>query len=202
MIVSFWRDIEQLPRTLVVENISLERIESHKVLGLTIQNNLKWDLHISEIVTEASKRLHILRVLKRSGVSLFHLLQVYFALIWSLLDYCCPAWHSSLTINLSDKIERVQKRTMWIIYPTLSYGAALDQAKCSTLRARCDGLCIKTFDKLRQPNSRLNRLIPPPQANKHNCNLKYENRLTLFPCKTDRFKKSFFPTMCFQSHNL
>ena len=59
-------DIEQPSPTLVVENISLERIESHKVLGLTIQNNLKWDLHISEIVTKASKRLHILRVLKRN----------------------------------------------------------------------------------------------------------------------------------------
>ena len=33
MIVSFRRDIEQPPPTLVVENISLERIESHKVLG-------------------------------------------------------------------------------------------------------------------------------------------------------------------------
>ncbi len=75
--------------TLVVENISLERIESHKVLGLTIQNNLKWDVHINEIVTKASKSLHILRVLKRSGVSPFHLLRVYFALIRSLLEYCC-----------------------------------------------------------------------------------------------------------------
>ena len=119
MIVSFRRDIEQPPPTLVVENISLERIESHKVLGLTIQNNLKWDLHISEMVTKASKRLHILRVLKRSGVSPFHLLRVHFALIRSLLEYCCPVWHSSLTINLSDKIERVQKRTMRIIYPIL-----------------------------------------------------------------------------------
>ena len=53
MIVSFRRDIEQPPPTLVVENISLERIESHKVLDLTIQNNLKWDLHTSEIVTKA-----------------------------------------------------------------------------------------------------------------------------------------------------
>ena len=52
MIVSFRRDIEQPPPTLVVENISLERIESHKVLGFTIQNNLKWDLHIREIVTK------------------------------------------------------------------------------------------------------------------------------------------------------
>ncbi|CAB3994989.1 Hypothetical predicted protein [Paramuricea clavata] len=66
MIVSFRRDIERPPPILVVENSGLESIESHKVLGLTIQNNLKWDLDIIEIVTKASKRLHILRVLKRS----------------------------------------------------------------------------------------------------------------------------------------
>ena len=35
----------------------------HKVLGVTIQSNLKW-----EVVAKASKRLHILRVLKRGGV--------------------------------------------------------------------------------------------------------------------------------------
>jgi hypothetical protein len=96
-----------------------------------------------------------------------------------MLEYCCPVWHSSFTINLSDKIERVQKRTMRIIYPTLSYDAALDQAKCSTLRARRDALCIKTFDKMRQPDSRLNHLIPPSRANEHNCDLRYGNRLTL-----------------------
>ena len=71
-----------------------------------------------------------------------------------------------------------------------------------TLCARRDSLCIKTFDKMRQPDSRLNHLIPPSRANEHNCNLRYGNRLTLFPCKTERFKKSFFPTMCIQSHNL
>jgi hypothetical protein len=159
-------------------------------------------LHISEIVIKASKRLHILRVLKRSGVTSFHLQRVYFALIRSLLQYCCPVWHLSLTINLSDKIDRVQKRTMRIIYPTLNYDAALDQAKFSTLRGRRDALCTTTFHKMGQPDSRLNHLIPPPRANEHNCNLRYGNRLTLFPCKTERFKKTFFPATCLRSHNL
>jgi hypothetical protein len=35
------------------------------------------------------------------------------------------------------------------------YDTALDQAKCSTLRARRDALCTKTFDKMRRPDSRL-----------------------------------------------
>jgi hypothetical protein len=121
--------------------------------------------------------------------------------IRSLLDYCCPVWHLSLTINLSDKIERVQKRAMRIICPTLSYDVALDQAKCWSLCARRDALCAKTFDKIRQPDSRLNHLIPSSRVNEHCCNLRYGNRLTLFPCKTERFKKTFFPAMCLQSHN-
>ena len=74
MIVTFRRDIEHPPTSLVVDNISLERVESYKLLGLTMQNNLKWDLHVGEIVTKASKRIHILRVLKRNGVSSPHLL--------------------------------------------------------------------------------------------------------------------------------
>ena len=43
--------------------------DAHKVLGVTIQSNLKWDLHINEVVAKVSKKLHILRVLKRGGVT-------------------------------------------------------------------------------------------------------------------------------------
>jgi hypothetical protein len=42
-------------------------VQSHKVLGLIIQNNLKWDEQIRSIVTKASKRLYGLRVLCRRG---------------------------------------------------------------------------------------------------------------------------------------
>ena len=59
MIVTFRRDIEHPPTSLVVDNISLERVESYKLLGLTMQNNLKWDVHVNEIVAKASKRIHM-----------------------------------------------------------------------------------------------------------------------------------------------
>ena len=96
-----------------------------KVLGITIQSNLKWDLHINEVVAKASKRLHILRVLKRGGVPPADLLKVYFALIRSVLEYCCPVWHNALPVKLSDSIERVQKRALRIIFPALPYQEAL-----------------------------------------------------------------------------
>ena len=69
----------------------------------------------------------------------------------------------------------VQKRSMRIIYPELSYNAVVDQAKCSSLHAIRDLMCTRTFEKIRQPSSRLNNLIPPSRETGHNCN---QNGLT------------------------
>ena len=72
---------------LLIDGHPIETVRSHKVLGLTIQNNLKWDEHIYEIVSKASKRLNILRVLRRSGIPPADLLTVYIALVSPILEY-------------------------------------------------------------------------------------------------------------------
>ena len=82
--------MDHLPSALAIDTKALKSVDAHKELVVTIQSNLKWDLHIYEVVAKASKRLHILRVPKRSGVPPADLLKVYFALIRSVLEYCCP----------------------------------------------------------------------------------------------------------------
>ena len=125
MTLRFRRVVDHLPSALAIDTKALGTVDAHKVLGVTIQSNLKWDLHINEVVAKASKRLHILRVLKRGGVPPADLLKVYFALIRSVLEYCCPVWHNALLVKLSDSIERVQKRALRIIFPALHYQEAL-----------------------------------------------------------------------------
>ena len=59
--------MDHLPSAFAIDTKAFESVDAHKVLGVTIQSkNLKWDLHINEVVAKASKRLHILRVLKRA----------------------------------------------------------------------------------------------------------------------------------------
>ena len=54
---------------LIVNSVPLEKVSSHKLLGLTLwMDNFKWNNNISEINAKASKRLHVIRVLKRAGV--------------------------------------------------------------------------------------------------------------------------------------
>ena len=44
------------------------KVSMHKVLGITLCDNLKWGQNTKEFVDKASKRLYQLRVLKRAGV--------------------------------------------------------------------------------------------------------------------------------------
>ena len=107
----------------------------------------KWGSHINEVVAKASKRLHILHVLKRGGVPPADLLKVYFALIRSVLEYCCPVWRNALPVKLSDNIERVQKRALRNIFPALHHQEALATNGCVSLHTRRMELCSKFFTK-------------------------------------------------------
>ena len=53
-------------------------MNAHKVLGLTLQSNLEWDIKVTLVVSGASKRLHVLRVLIRCGIPSSDLLHIYF----------------------------------------------------------------------------------------------------------------------------
>ena len=109
----------------------------------------KWGSHINEVVANASKRLHILRVLKLGGVPPADLLKVYFALNRSVLECCCPLWHNALPVKLSDSIERVQKRALRIIFPALHYQETLATTECVSLHTRRMELYSKLFTKIK-----------------------------------------------------
>ncbi|CAB4017461.1 RNA-directed DNA polymerase from mobile element jockey, partial [Paramuricea clavata] len=135
MQICFFRNKPELPH-LCVEDQILECVSSHKVLGLIIQDNLKWNEHISMIVTKASKRLHILRVLRRGGIPPHDLITIYYALIRSTLEYCCTVWHCGLPMYLSEQVEKIQKRALRIILPGRSYGEAQEMLQCPRLDIR------------------------------------------------------------------
>ena len=196
MTLRFRRVVDHLPSALAIDAKALESVDAHKVLGVTIQNNLKWDSHINEVVAKASKRLHILRVLKRggvppAGVPPADLLKVYFALIRSVLEYCCPVWHNALPVKLSDSIERVQKRALRIIYPTLHYQQALVTSGCVSLHTRRKELCSKLFTKIKEPESCLRHLVPLTRSQAHGRSLRNKDRPSLISCKTEHNNKLF-----------
>ena len=111
MLTCFLRKRPEI-QSLCVNGKVLETVKSHKVLGLIIQDNLKWNKHIEMSTSKASKRLHIIRVLRRRGVPPQDLLHICYALVRSVLEYCCGIWHNSLPKYLSKNIEMVRKSAL------------------------------------------------------------------------------------------
>ncbi|XP_020906728.1 uncharacterized protein LOC110244842 [Exaiptasia diaphana] len=150
-------DVDQL----MVEETHLERVKSHKVLGVTLCDNLKWNLNIDEIVTKASKRLYILRVLKRAKLPTPHLTSIYCALIRSVMEYACSVWNNAIQLYLVQQLERIQRRAMKIILPGFHYETALSRCSLSTLAERRAMICKNTFNAACDNSSILYGNVPP-----------------------------------------
>ena len=192
--VNFQRNLPSLPELsqLTINGTIIETATNHKLLGLQIQDDLKWNAHVENITKKAAKRLYIIRILKRSGLPEDDLISIYISLIRSILDYTCAVWHTRLPCYLVERIECIRKCFFRIIYPDLSYQDALDLTECPSLEDNRQKLCFKLFNNLiTQPGSKLSHLIPCSRYESHGRLLRSGHKLTSYKCRTDRFKNSW-----------
>ena len=71
---------------LTINGTMIETVTNQKLLGLQIQDDLKWNAHVENITKKAAKRLYNIGILKRSGVPEDDLISIYISLIRSILD--------------------------------------------------------------------------------------------------------------------
>ena len=96
--IDFRRESNLGTVSLKANGIAFEIVKSAKILGLTVRNDLKWNDHLNNITAKASRRIYLLKQLKRAGIDRKSLIQFYCACIRSLLEYACQAFHSSLPV--------------------------------------------------------------------------------------------------------
>ena len=84
--ISFTRD-DVSHDDVLIDQSTLNIVESVRILGVTIQNNLKWNLHIKDTVKKASKRLYFLKQLKRAKLSTEELVKFYVTCIQSVIIF-------------------------------------------------------------------------------------------------------------------
>ena len=97
-----------------VDKCSIKNSKSAKLLGIKIDNKLKFDEHVSDLCTKATQKLHAL-----SRVSNFMTLKqrqtTMKAFILSQFGYCPLVWmfHSR---KLNQRIDRIHERALRIVY--------------------------------------------------------------------------------------
>ena len=112
LLVYFGRQELDIPRITINGDV-IERVSCAKLLGCHVMSNLSWEDHIANLVSKASRRLHLLRELKGAGLS-----TCYFSIVRSTTEYACQVWSTTLTNEQSHAVETIQRRAMQIISPT------------------------------------------------------------------------------------
>ena len=179
---------------VVLNNEMIQRVDTFKLLGVHISNDLKWGQHVNIISSKAASRLYFLKQLKRAGAGTGDLLCFYNTIVQPVLEYASPVWHSSLTAGQCEALESPQKRAMRIIFPHLDYSGSLFITKAGTLEDRREMLAHRFFKRnILNESSCLHRLLPEKRSQEVVDRLRFSQNFEHYYTRTEKFKKSFIP---------
>jgi hypothetical protein len=125
-------------------NLSCETVV--KLLGIDIDYQLNFDLHISNLCRKASQQLNIL---KRLGpfLSKLNKLTIFYTFILNNFNFCPLAWHFC-TVKNTKKIEKMQERALRLVCNDYNstYLELVDKTKVPTLQVRrIRTMALETF---------------------------------------------------------
>jgi hypothetical protein len=165
-------------------------VQFAKLLGVILNDHLKWNEHVGQIVKKASKRQYMSRLLKRACADTKTLLSVYVTCIRPVAQ----VRHYNLPNYLiCVELERIHLRAMRIIYSSLSCTYVLIKYNLPTLATRRNLLCTSFFGKnVLQQSDILSELVQ--YEHNFNYDLRYQKKLIPYRCRANRFKNSYIPS--------
>ena len=190
MVINFTKKF-QFSTRLTLENQLLEEVSECKLLGLTLTNDLTWQKNTETIIKKANTRMIILHKLYEFNLPMEELVNMYILFIRSAVEYACVVWHSSLTEEQHNDIERIQKTALRIILKEeySGYKAALAHSGLDTLRDRRTKLSLKFAEKCLKDEKSAD-LFP---LTVKNVNTRLHEKYFVTPARTERLAKSTIP---------
>ena len=108
---SYLKNLTTVPDIKIL-NKSIERVFQIDHLGVTIDDSLKWDKHVSNLGKKLASATYSMKL--ASFLPSSSLLTIYRSLFESRLRYCDVVWGSCNT-NLKEKLQRQQDRAIHIV---------------------------------------------------------------------------------------
>ena len=196
LLIDFKRTQHQF-HEITVNSKELKRVNSVKVLGVTIASTLPSNCHISDVLKKANKRMFLLILLARAKVPARDIISFSLTCIRPVLGCCAPLYHHALPDYLSNDIERAQKRALSIISPGLSYLDNLSLFNLNSLKDRRIKQCDKFFEPIvSNTEYKLHNFLPP--KNHITYNLRNQRQFVNPIMRTKRFSQTYLLAMCRQ----
>ena len=189
MIFNF-SDNYQFSTRLSIDGKPIEVINSTKLLGTIITSDLRWDENTNYIVKKANARMELIRKVANFGPSREDLKNLYVLFVRSQLEQSAVVWHSSLTEENVNSLERVQKSAIKIIMGEQyqSYKKSLNFLNLDTLKERREKLCIR-FAKNALKNEKACKMFPINEK-KHTMITRKPKMFKVQKANTERLKNS------------
>ena len=192
MIINF-TDNYKFTTNLHLNDKNIEVVSETKLLGVILTDDLKWNANTNYLVKKAFARMRMLHKLSEFNMPISEMIDIYILYIRSYLEQSCHIWHSSLTQEDSDNLERVQKTALKIILGSnyISYENALKTTNLSMLPERREYLCLRLAQKSLK-SSKTSDMFP---INPVNSNTRAHAKFQVYSANTARFENSAIPYM-------
>jgi hypothetical protein len=129
---------------------NLEKTKTIKYLGIHIDENLKWNIHIEKLCNHLKKMCYYFYYIKKF-LDIKTCLNVYYALVHSYLNYGILIWGSTYSIYIN-KIKKLQKNILKIVF-----GNNYKNMKSKILNiSQINVMKILTYQKKHNVNENLN----------------------------------------------
>lgn len=170
-----------------VPQLGIERVQSMKILGVTIKSNLSMSDHISNVTTCAAQNLYALKTLKNHGLAASSLHVVGRATLISKLTYAGPAWRG---YALESELQRLQaaanKAVRW----------GVCSSTLPSIKDIIEHADKKLFNKiLNCPAHVLHPMLPPVKPERYDLRARPHNRE--LPTNTFAATRNFIHRMIF-----
>ena len=192
MIFNYTRN-HQFTIRLKEENKVVEVVDKMKLLGTILTNDLKWEANTSYLVKKAYKRMQLLHNVATFTKETKDLKSIYITYIRPVLEQSSIVWHSSLTKENCDNLERVQRSAIRLIMgrKNFNYKESLLKLNLTSLEERRTSLCLN-FAKRATMNNRTKKMFPLRKEQRTNTR-RFTEKFIVNKARTKRYQQSTIP---------
>ena len=132
------RKLKNTEISIKINQSALEKVDSYKYLGVTVNQRMNWTDHIDSIISKVSQRLGLVRRVKHL-LPMSARLTLYNSLIMPLFDYADIVWGDKNNVQLMNHVQVMQNNAARLIleFPARASGTqALELLKWQPLHLR------------------------------------------------------------------
>ncbi len=160
-----------------INNTSVAIVPSYKYLGVTIQQNLKWNEHVEIQAKKATKRMYHVRRLKKQNIDSKIICLFYNSVVSSVLVYGLSSWFEACDKQLKHKVSKFQRQMCKITDREVHASVEIPR---NVYEQKCISLITKIINDKDHYLHHLITVLP-------------HGHLRTAKCTTERFRKTFLP---------